>query len=71
MAMTATVTDATCPSGRYFSGLQCNGYGLTAIPSSECPSDRDLAACDTSGGAGSLCEGDGECGTDDRGGTQQ
>merc|ERR1711939_1127435 len=37
---------------------------LTAISSSRCPSDPDLATCDSAGlKYGDLCEGDGECGT--------
>merc|ERR1712048_576854 len=45
--------------------LACaDGLSLSPVPACECPSNPDIANCDDVS-AGELCEGDGECGTDD------
>jgi hypothetical protein len=43
-------------------GASC-GVCLTAIPTSECPTNPDIETCDRVA-EGELCEGDGECGTE-------
>merc|ERR1712048_1469844 len=44
--------------------LTCaDGLSLSPVPACECPSNPDIANCDDVS-AGELCEGDGECGTD-------
>merc|ERR1712048_866778 len=44
--------------------LACaDGLSLSPVPACECPSNADIANCDDVS-AGELCEGDGECGTD-------
>merc|ERR1712014_545129 len=44
--------------------LTCaDGLSLSPVPACECPSNPNIANCDDVS-AGELCEGDGECGTD-------
>ena len=48
------------------SAAGCHGYVLAAATAVQCPADANIHNCATSGLAvGDLCEGDGECGTDD------
>ena len=54
----------SCPAGQ----LQCIGYCLAPIPSSQCPSNANLPRCYAVphpgyGPTPTYCEGDGECGT--------
>ena len=53
LATVATNAAASCPE-------------IEAVASTECPANADMISCDTPGlEKGDLCEGDGECGTDD------